>query len=89
LSSEDQAPVTVNMYRKFVKFGRTVCEISEQTDRQTDRHADTLIALRPGGKVIIVGTHRHIEDPIARPGPLKCSVKAIFHYASWFEDASN
>jgi len=77
LSSEDQATATVNRYRKFVKFGRTVCEISEQTDIQTD---DTLIAvLRPAGEVIIVGTHRHTEEPIARPGPLKSSVKAKFH----------
>jgi len=40
LSDEDQAMATGNMYRKSVKFRRVVFEICQQTDRQTDRHAD-------------------------------------------------
>jgi len=46
LSSEEKgATATGNMYNTIVKFGRVIFEICEQTYRQTDRRADTLITI--------------------------------------------
>jgi len=41
------------MYRKFHGIQPVVFKICEQTDRQIDRHADTILRTSTGGKVNI------------------------------------
>jgi len=44
LSDETNPGSQVTRAENFVKYGCVVFEICERTDKQTDRHTDTLIA---------------------------------------------
>jgi len=59
-SQEDRATDTDNKYRKFGGIWTAVFEIRKRTDRQTNRHTDTLITAsctRIGGDVNINFTY--------------------------------